>query len=110
MSTHFLLRTKRQGGQSIVEVEGTVDVTTAGDLSLALARLAENSIDELVVDLTDARLLDSAALATLVVAQKQARRRHSDVVLAGIDGRTRRLLETTGLDRSFRLIATVDRT
>jgi anti-sigma B factor antagonist len=105
-----MLRTKQQGGQSIVEVEGTVDVTTAGDLSQALARLEEDSTDELVVDLTDASLLDSAALATLVVAQKRARRRHGDVVLAGIDGRTRRLLETTGLDRSFRVIATVNDT
>jgi anti-sigma B factor antagonist len=100
----FLLQMRTQDHQAIVELQGTVDVTAANQLTLALSRLADENIHDLVVDLTAAELVDSAAIAALVLAQKQARRRHGDLVLAGVTDRTRRVLEMTGLDRTFRVV------
>jgi len=106
----FLLHTSRRDGSVIVGLEGPVGISASKELSQALSCLAEESIDEVVVDLTAAELIDSAALGALVLAQKQARRRNTDLVLSGATGKTRRLLELTGLDRTFRLVtSTSDR-
>jgi anti-anti-sigma factor len=102
IDTHrFVLRTTQSDGRTVVELQGRVDVSTAGELTQALSRLAvgENVV---LLDLSGAELADSAALAALVLAQKSARRGHGDLVLAGATGKTLRLLELTGLDRAFR--------
>jgi len=96
----FVLRTRQFEGRAIVELRGRVDVSTANELAQALTRLAVSG-EPMLVDLSGAELTDSAALAALVLAQKTARRRGSDLVLAGAKGRTMRLLEVTGLDRVF---------
>ena len=101
----FLLYMKAGKGKAVVELHGTVDVSTARQLTLALSRLADEGIHDLVVDLTAAQLGDSAALAALVLAQRHARRSDGDLVLAGVDEDTRRVLQITGLDRTFRLVA-----
>ncbi len=105
---HFVLLTKKLDRRALVELRGTVDVSTATQLTQALSKLADGDVAELVVDLTQAELADSAALGALVLAQKQARRRNRDLLLAGITDRTRHMLEMTGLDRTFRVIADVD--
>jgi anti-anti-sigma factor len=105
-SKHVLLRTSRHDGHAIVEVEGLVDVTTACDLGRVLSRVMDERDEEklIVVDLSAADLIDSAALATLLFAQKHARRRDGDLVLAGLSPKSRRLLQMTGLDRMFKVI------
>jgi anti-anti-sigma factor len=96
----FVLRTRQSEGETIVELQGRVDVSTASELAQALSRLVVTG-DVVLVDLSAVVLVDSAALAALVLAQKNARRRHGDLVLAGATGETLRLLQLTGLDRAF---------
>lgn len=102
----FVLRTSQSEGRAIVELQGRVDVSTANELAQALSRLVVTG-DIVLVDLSGVELSDSAALAALVLAQKSARRRHGDLVLAGATGETLRLLELTGLDRAFHFVRTV---
>lgn len=103
----FVLRTRQSEGRTIVELQGRVDVSTANELAQALSRLVATG-DVVLVDLSMVELADSAALAALVLAQKSARRRHGDLVLAGAAGKTLRLLELTGLDRAFHVVQTVN--
>ncbi len=105
----FFLQTRKQDRRALVELQGAVDSSTANEVTVALSRLADDDVDELVVDLTAATMADTAALGALVLAQKEARRRHRDVVLAGVGAETRRLLELTGLDRTFRVVAAGER-
>ena len=99
----FVLRTKQSEGQTIVELQGRIDVSTASELAKALSRPALTG-DVVLVDLSAVELADSAALGALVLAQKNVRRRHGELVLAGATGETLRLLELTGLDRAFRVV------
>ena len=103
----FVLRTRQSEGRTIVELQGRIDVSTANELAKALSRPAATA-DVVLVDLSAVELADSAALAALVLAQKNVRRRHGELVLAGATGKTLRLLELTGLDRAFRVAKTVD--
>ncbi len=105
----FFLQTRKQDRRALVELQGAVDSSTANEVTVALSRLADDDVDELVVDLTAATMADTAALGALVLAQKEARRRQRDVVLAGVGAETRRLLELTGLDRTFRVVAAGER-
>jgi anti-sigma B factor antagonist len=102
---HFFLRTTQRRGKAVVTLEGTVDVSVVHALTQTLARVARHAERELVVDLADAKLIDSAALGALVLVQKQVRRQGGELVLAGAKGEIRRLLGVTGLDRVFRLAA-----
>jgi anti-anti-sigma factor len=105
---HFVLLTKKLERRALVELRGTVDVSTATQLTQALSRLADSDVTELIIDLTQADLADSAALGALVLAQKQARRRHRDLLLAGVTDRTRHMLEVTGLAGTFSVVGVVD--
>jgi anti-sigma B factor antagonist len=104
MSAPVHLSTLIDRERAIVRLAGAVDVSSANELANALTRLADDDVQSVVVDVTGAELADSAALAALVIAQKQARRRGGDLVIAGAGEETRRVLALTGLDRSFRLV------
>jgi anti-anti-sigma factor len=100
------LRTIESRGSQVLRLRGRIDVSSTNELSGALGRAGELG-RELIVDLTAAELVDSAALGTLLLAQKQARRRGGDLVLAGAGPGIRLVLEQTGLDRTFRLLESV---
>jgi anti-sigma B factor antagonist len=58
---------------------------------------------EVVVDLADARLVDSAALGALVDAARRLRARGGELVLATDDAVVLKMLDVTGLARLFRV-------
>ena len=103
----LVLRTERRNEELVVTLQGQVDASSARSLGRELCRAADRSAQEVLVDLSAAQLTDPTALGALVLAQNHARRGHRDLVLAGVTGRTLRLLELTGLDRCFRLVPTV---
>ncbi|MGE5274698.1 MAG: STAS domain-containing protein [Verrucomicrobiota bacterium] len=102
----FLGRAVRQDGRVRLVLRGELNISIARELGRALSRAARLGANVLIIDLSSADLADSAALGALVLAQKEARRNESDVVLAGVTGKTRHVLEITGLDRAFRIVPT----
>jgi anti-sigma B factor antagonist len=59
--------------------------------------------DAMTVDLSRVSYIDSSGLATLLEAERNARRQNTRLTLKGVQGQTRHFLEITRLDRLFEI-------
>lgn len=92
--------------------EGVVALVLAGELDPFTAPLFMAEIEgslggdvrTLELDLSALSFLDSSGLRVLVAAQKQLAPRGGGVVVKGATEITRRVIEISGLDRSFTLL------
>ena len=86
---------------STLVLSGDFDARSTWEVRAALYELLEGRDDDVVVDLTDVRLVDVTALKVLAVATRQAGRNGHHLTLRGCNGGVRRLLHMT---RLFRLV------
>jgi len=90
------------GQEQIVRVKGDVDFLNSAEFSSVLARAIEKG-PKVVVDLSQAEMLDSSALMALSDAVEQAQRSKVKISLFGVSDRIHRELQITGLASSFGL-------
>jgi anti-sigma B factor antagonist len=98
MRDDLALSVEDVGGCLVGRLTGAADLSGAASLDGALRSIVELGERHLVVDLSKATFLDSAALAALVSAHHRARVLGGSVRLAGATGPVRKILEVTGLD------------
>lgn len=82
----------------VFSVTGEVDLLAAPELKRRIARAIDDGARSVVIDLTQASLLDSTALGVMVGAMRRLRLRHGDLAVACRDDGILRLLAITGLD------------
>jgi anti-sigma B factor antagonist len=90
-------------GRAVVSLAGVVDGALRAELDQALRRALARDPEELVVDLSQAVALDSAALGALVVAGKRVNARGGRIVFTEANRAVARIFEITGLNRVFRV-------
>jgi len=101
------VRVGQTAGASLVQVSGDIDMDVAAELRSGLeVALAAHSI--VIVDLTDAGVIDSTGLGTLVRARNAARRNAGEVVLAGPSRFVQTVLHTMRLHTAFRVFDAVE--
>jgi anti-sigma B factor antagonist len=93
---------------TIVRLAGDLDVATTPALRERLLTAFSPGIRLLIIDLSGVSFCDVSALAALIGMQRRARGLGITVRLAAPRPQVARLLRITGLDRSFRVRATVD--
>jgi len=104
---HFI--TDQQDDTTIFRLrEERLDSRNAGQLKAEFLILAQPNIQNLIVDLTEVRHIDSAGLSALLLAQRQMSIHEGELRLAGVTEEVRSLLEMTQLDRVFQIFNTVD--
>ena len=99
--TTLELTVSEKDGETVLSAAGELDVNTAPELREHLARLANEGVRKIVVDLTDVSFIDSTALSVLVSALKRLRQVDGDLMLASPTPSVRRVFEITGLTRLF---------
>ena len=87
------------GGVPVVTAPEDIDITNADGLRAALAEAAARGQATLVVDMTRTQFCDTAGLHALVSADKRARARGGQVLLAMRGAAVLRIFAITGLDR-----------
>ncbi len=104
---HFI--TDQQDDTTIFRLrEERLDSRNAGQLKAEFLILAQPDIQNLIVDLSEVRHVDSAGLSALLLAQRQMTVHEGELRLAGVTGEVLSLLEMTQLDRVFRIFNTVN--
>jgi anti-sigma B factor antagonist len=95
---------KTLGGDTMVmELHGELDMFISPGLAARFHELAEDGTRDVVVDLSDARFIDTTVLETFVTAQKELQdHKHALAVVAD------RTFELTGLDGVLRMCGTCD--
>jgi anti-sigma B factor antagonist len=84
---------------AVVRPAGRLDAHTVEPL----AAWMEHAPPRVVVDLSGATFLDSAALAVLVRGMKRCRQLGGDLRLCALPGSVRMIFELTRLDRAFEI-------
>jgi anti-anti-sigma factor len=89
---------ERHNGAVVVRLAGELDLYNSGEVGQALAQVAGEAPERVVVDLGEVSFVDSTALGTLVEARKQVDGR---LFLASPGPEVRRALEVSGLLQHF---------
>jgi anti-sigma B factor antagonist len=94
-------------GVVVVQLSGELDLYNADQIRHALAGVAADNPDRVVVDLSDVEFIDSTALGVLIEARAGIENRDA-FLLAAPREETRRALKVSGLDRHFGIHETVE--
>ena len=87
------------GGLHIMTLAGEVDAFNAPDLREEVHELlAQDSVKQLLIDLSAVTFMDSAALGAIVAALRRLRERGGELRLVAPRGNAARIFELTGLD------------
>jgi anti-sigma B factor antagonist len=96
------------GGKLVMKLGGELDMFVSPGIAARFHELAEDGTRDVVVDLSDARFIDTTVLETFVAAQKELQdHRHSLAVVADRPY-TRRTFELTGLNDVLRVSGSRD--
>ena len=91
----------------VLVLEGEIDIAAGDAIRAAFDRgLGDAGVLRIVVDLTEVTFIDSTMLKEMLRAAAALQVRDGAVVVAGIDGQPRRLLDLTGTAPLFTFAAT----
>jgi anti-sigma B factor antagonist len=96
------------GDRQIVQVQGDVDMSTAGLLDSRLQELVASGTEHLVVDLSECRYFDSEGIKVLIRAHNALGRERGRIAISGAQGTVLRVFRISGLDTVFQVIASTD--
>lgn len=92
-----------EGGDRVLKLDGELDMYVAPQLRARLHELAEQDGTHLVVDLCDARFIDTTVLETFVTAEQELADHEGGMAIVADTPYARRTIELTGLDGTLRL-------
>lgn len=98
------LSTHAHEGWAVIDVSGELDLSNAPQLDDAVQQRMAEGDRRLAIDLSEVSFMDSSALGVLVRCLKRLNEEQGDLVLVGANGAPRRVLEITGLDRTFTIV------
>lgn len=105
---NLLLESRESGPWTVVQPKGEVDLYTAPRLKEELSGLIQEGRSRIVVDLSGVEFLDSTGLGVLIGSLKRCREGDGELVLAGPNETTEKVLRITGLDKVFTIHGTAD--
>jgi anti-anti-sigma factor len=98
-----------RGGLCLVRVRGDVDISNADEVGASIQAAMPDGASTLVVDLTDARYLDSAGIRLLFLLAERLRARRLELrLIVPEESPMRTVLELTGLPRVVPLESHLD--
>ncbi len=84
-----------------VSITGRVTVNSSDEMRRKLRAALRSRPAQMTVELSGVTYMDTSGVATLLEAVRLARQQGTRMVLAGLEGQPRYLLETTHFDRLF---------
>jgi anti-sigma B factor antagonist len=95
------LETRQDGGRTVIEVGGEIDVYTAPRLRERIAELVADGHHHLVIDMENVDFLDSTGLGVLVGGLKKVRAQDGSMQLICTQERLLKIFRITGLAKVF---------
>lgn len=97
-----------RSGRTVLLLAGELDVSSAPAMRRRLVEVLADGHVDLVADLSGVSFVDSSGLGILVGGVRRTRTRGGDLVLCGLEGSVRDVVELTGLDRAFTVRSTLE--
>ena len=100
----MILNIEDKGAVVLIEIkEERLDAHNSSDLKAQMLNLFEEGKNDLVVDLSEVRFVDSSGLGALVSGFKNASARNGNLKLSGLQPQVRSMFELTRLHRVFEI-------
>lgn len=100
----MILNIEDKGAVVLIEIkEERLDAHNSSDLKAQMLSLFEEGKNDLVVDLSEVRFVDSSGLGALVSGFKNASARNGNLKLSGLQPQVRSMFELTRLHRVFEI-------
>ena len=84
-----------------IELDGEVDIYTAGQLKEAFIKIIEEKKESIRIDAEKLEYIDSTGLGVLIGALKRLRQDNKNIIIFNIKPSIKKLLSITGLDKIF---------
>jgi anti-anti-sigma factor len=97
-----------QDRPNVLPLEGDIDLHVSPVVTDSLTAMIRKEPKRIVVDLSRATYIDSAGLAVLIIAMQEVEAYGGKFFLSGLAEPIRSILETSRLDRTFRIFPNVD--
>jgi anti-sigma B factor antagonist len=97
-----------QDRPNVLPLEGDLDLHVSPVVTESLTAMIKKEPKRIVVDLSRATYIDSAGLAVLIIAMQEVEAYGGKFFLSGLAEPIRSILETSRLDRTFRIFPNVD--
>ena len=101
------LTARAEGGRTVIEATGEIDVETAPQLGDKIAALVDEGSYDLVLDLERVEFLDSTGLGALIGGLKRVRSHDGSLALVCTQERILKVFRITGLTKVFPIHASV---
>ena len=101
-------RVRRQHRPNVLSLNGDIDLHVSPAVTAYLNVMIREKPERIVVDLSRVTYIDSAGLAVLILAMQQVEAYGGKFFLSGPQETLRSILETSRLDRTFRIFPDVD--
>ena len=99
---------QRQHRPNVLSLNGDIDLHVSPAVTAYLNVMIKEKPERIVVDLSGATYIDSAGLAVLILAMQQVEAYGGKFFLSGPQETLRSILESSRLDRTFRIFPDVD--
>ena len=100
----MIVKIEERGTVMLIEVKDErLDAHNSGELKTQMLNLFEEGTNDLVVDLSDVRFVDSSGLGALVSGFKNASARTGNLKLCGLQPQVKSMFELTRLHRVFEI-------
>ena len=99
--------TKEEGGYTVVELAGDVDLSCSPDARKQILQCLDNK-SNLLVDLSRVSYIDSSGVASLVEGYQTAKKKNLRFGLIGVSGPAMSVLQLARLDKVFPIHASIE--
>ena len=100
----MVINIQENGGITLLELrEERLDAHNSGDLKNEMLSLFEDGKNQLVIDLSEVRFIDSSGLGALVSGYKNASARNGNLKLCALQPQVKSMFELTRLHRVFEI-------
>jgi anti-anti-sigma factor len=98
------MRTSIRGSTAVIHLQGCFGYTAKATFQREIATImADASIRDIEVDLTDVDDMDSSALGALLLLRDEARGYGRTVAISGINGKVKKQLAIANFEKLFKL-------
>src|SRR6266481_6837734 len=98
----------RQHRPNVLPLDGDIDLHVSPAVTESLNAMIKKKPERIVIDLSRATYIDSAAVAALILAMQEVEAYGGKFFLSGLQETIRLIFETSRLDRVFRVFPDVD--
>jgi anti-sigma B factor antagonist len=104
----FRFDKQQREGWLLLEIEGSLDASTATGLKAEVVAIEQAKQLKVVVDLSKLTLIDSTGVGVLISLFKRLRALEGQVFFAGLNSQPKEIFRLLRLDRSLDLFASVN--